>query len=245
MVKNRYIILNPLEKNSGTGGLVVLSADIGKTKVSISVFGSSEKEFEVLIDDLIFVRQFSMTHRIGQFELEKTLEDLGDVVVGLFNRNRELVFFGSTIGVETKEQKERLEIALENKYSIRHFGELARDVIVNGKKTFFDETVLVLLDLFSLGTPDSSLQKLVPHSRWVKIFLEKDVVAVGVVEKNGIVSAVGLAYPVFSKSQTRGEVDSCFSFLPINKLNPEGFGYYVVLQSAKDGSVVTMNAEKG
>ena len=131
-------------------------------------------------------------------------------------------------------------MSLENKYSLKHFGRLAKQAMAKKDKTFFEETIFMLLDLFAFGLPDESLQKLIPSSRWVKVFLEKDVVAVGVVEENGEVSKVGLAFPVISKNQKREEIDSNFSFVPLSAENPNGFGYYVVLQSAKDGKVVPL-----
>ena len=241
MTNNKYIVLNSTN-GSNCGGLAIFSDAIGNTNLSISTFGLKDVENEVVVDDLVFVRQFSLKQKTGQFVIERNINDFSDIVVGIFNKDRRLVLAGSTIGIETKEQRNRLEIALENKCALKHFGELAKQAIVKANKTFFDEVVLLLFDLFACGLPDNNLQKLIPNSKWVKVFCEKDVIAVGVVERNGKLSEVGLAFPVICKRQTRAEIDSNFSFLPLCDQNPNGFGYYVVLQRAKDGVVVPMNA---
>jgi len=242
MSKNKYIVLKSPNAKSGSGGIVVLSDAIGNTSLTISVFGINDSDLELLVDDLVFVRQFSLHQKYCQFKLEKNIDDFTDIVVGVFNKNRELLLVGSTIGIETKEQKERLEIALENKMSLKHFGSIARQAISKKYKTFFDEIIMIVLDLFACGFPDENLQKLIPDSRWVKVFCEKDVIAVGVVESEGKLSEIGLAFPVICKQQKRQEVDSNFAFLPLSENCPNGFGYYVVLQRAKDGTVVPMNA---
>ena len=240
MTKNKYIVLNSVSSNKNSGGLVVLSANLGKTKAYISLFGVQNSKFNILIDDLVQIRQFEFNHKIGEIEIEKSLEDFSEIVIGVFDSAGELVLVGSTIGCETKEQKERLCIALEKKNSLSHFGSLAKNAIKLFNKSFLEETILVILELFEYGVPDLSLEKLVPGSKWVKVFSEKEVIGVGVVEKNGSVESVGLAFPVICKSQKNKSIDCNFTFLPLCANNPNGFGYYIILQSAKDGKVVSM-----
>ena len=244
MTKNKYIVLNPVSGTKNSGGIAVFSQNEASTKLYISLFGIEDSNFEILVDDLVFVRQFTFNHRIGEVEIEKNIEDFTDIVIGVFLKN-ELIFIGSSIGIETCEQRQRLEMALEKKYSLKHFGALAKKAICKMKnRTFFDEIAMILLDLFAVGIPDPDLEKIIKNSRWVKIFFESDVVTVGVVENDGCVSAVGLAYPVIDKNDRRQEIDSAFCFCPLTNTNPNGFGYYIVLQSAKDGSVVPIKSEK-
>ena len=241
VTKNKYIVLNSVSANKNSGGLVVLSAGIGTTKAYISLFGVQGAAFTILVDDLVQVRQFSLNHKVGELEIEKDIDDFVEIVIGVFDSAGELIFVGSTIGIQTKAQKERLCVALEKKDSLSHFGSLAKKAIASYEKSFFDETILVLLELFEYGVPDLCLEKLIPNSKWVKVFSEKEVVGVGVVEKSGRVDSVGLAFPVICKNQKNKNIDSNFSFLPLSNSNPNGFGYYIVLQSAKDGKVVPMH----
>ena len=241
MTGNKYIVLNSVSSNKNSGGLVVFSNSIGNTKVYVSLFGFDSSEYKIVVDDLVQVRQFQINHKIGEFEIEKSLNDFTEIVIGVFEKLGELILVGSTIGIETERQKERLCIALEKKDSLLHFGSLAKKAIMTYDKTFFEETILTILELFAYGVPDLSLEKLIPNSKWVKVFAEKEVVGIGVVEKNGTIESVGLAFPVICKTQKSKNVDSNFSFLPLNKSCPNGFGYYVVLQNAKDGKVVPMH----
>lgn len=246
MENRKYIVLKPTTVSQNAGGIAILSEGVGKTNCYVSLFGVENINNEVLIDDLVSVRQFQMKHKVAEFEIEKLFTDFTDFVIGVFNENKKLVLMGSTLGVESQEQKERLLIALENKHALSHFGELARNVVLKNKtyKTFFEETVLLLFDLFSYGVPDETISGLVPNSKWVKVFSAKEVIGVGIVESGGAISAVGLAYPVMNRNQRKKEIDSCFTFFPLSDTSPNGFGYYIVLQSAKDGSVVSVRSKK-
>ena len=245
MENKKYIVLKPTQINQNCGGIVIITTDENKTACYISLFGVENLNNEVLIDDLVSVRQFSMKHKMEEFEIDKTFSKISDFVVGIFDDNKRLILIGSTIGVESAEKRERLYIALENKQALNHFGKLARDTLQTNRvgKTFFEETILTLLDLFSFGVPDFSISGLIQNSKWVKVFSEKEIIGVGVVENNGNIESIGLAFPVMTKNQKKKEIDNNFKFFPLNASNPNGFGYYIVLQSAKDGSVVPFKAK--
>ncbi|MBO7508390.1 MAG: hypothetical protein J6T39_01955 [Clostridia bacterium] len=246
MENRKYIVLKPTVINQNAGGIVIISESTDKTNCYVSLFGVEPTENIFMFDDLISVRQFEMKHKVAEFEIEKLFSDFSDFVVGIFNQNKKLILTGSTIGIESREQKERLEIALENKNAISHFGNIAREMISkqNKSRTFLDQTITLLLDLFSFGVPDAQISKLIPNSKWVKVFSTKEVVGVGILEKDNKIYAIGLAFPVINKEYKRKEIDDSFCFMPLNKNLPNGFGYYVVFQSAKDGSVIPFEPKK-
>jgi len=236
---SKYIILNPTKENDTMGGVVVFESKNGKASCVVSLFGLKISAPKLLIDDLVNVRQFDIAPGFSEIELDDALAAAKDIVVGVFDGDM-LVATGSSFGLETDEQKQRLCLAIEKKDALSHFKTLAKDAaekFENSKKSFFQNLEFLLFELFAYGVPDSSISKFVPNSKWVKLFLNRDVLGVGVVEKAGEISAVGLAVPVLSKSQKHALVDSSFTFFPQNKTSPNGFGYYIVLQSAKNGAV--------
>ena len=242
----KYIVLSPLNTQNNIGGIVIVSDEIGNTKCCVSLFGVGNEKMELLFDDLVTIRQFKIGNA-SSFEIEKNYNDLSDFVVGVFNSERKLIMIGSTFGIENQEQIERLKIALENKDALKRLGALAKRAIgsFGGGVTFFDSMALTLFELFALGVPDSTIQSIIPNSKWVKIFTHKDVIGVGIVERDGKICAVGLAFPAMSREKPRKEVDENFTFYPISKNMPNGFGYFIVLQDAIDGSVIKSRQKIG
>ena len=251
--KTRYIVLTAPSDKDSIGGVVVLENKNGKTTCFVSLFGVKDLSPILLIDDLVKVRQFEISPSFSEIDLDSAVGFATDIVVGLFDKNKRLLASGSTFGEESPKQRERLAIALEKDGNLEHFMNLAKEVFDVEDKlfaqeqkqkkveepTFLQQTELLLFELFAYGVPDKALSKFVPNSKWVKLFLSSDVVGIGIVEHEGRVSAIGLAFPVLSKAHKHKGVDKSFCFFPQNLENPNGFGYYIVLQDAKDGSVVS------
>lgn len=243
--RTRYIVLTPPNDSEPIGGVMVIETSGAKTSCFVSFFGLGGLQPTILIDDLVKVRQFEVSPSFSEIDLDPAIGLACDLVVGVFSQSKKLLMSGSTFGGETEEQKERLKIALEQDGRLAHFLGLAKEVFAvedqldaEENLTFLQQTEGLLFELFSYGVPDKSLSRFVPNSKWVKIFLKTDVVGVGIVENHGQVTAIGLAFPVLSRKAKHKAVDNNFSFFPQNSANPNGFGYYIVLQHAKDGSVV-------
>ena len=240
--KSKYIILSPLDKKQKIGGVVVIESKNKNISCFVSLFGLEISCPILLIDDLVNVRQFEISSSFSEIDLDFSLNFSTDIVVGLFDKDRHLLATGSTMGFETEEYIERLKISIEKENQLNHYLELAENVFYQKEisTTFLSKLELLLFELFSYGYPDFLLSKFIPNSKWVKIFLKNDVIGIGIVEKNNRVNAVGLAFPVFSKNQHRGEIDGNFTFFPQNEKKPNGFGYYVVLQDSVDGHVLKL-----
>ena len=245
--KDRFIILSSPNDKELVGGVVVVETVNKKSTCFVSLYGVNDFNPILLIDDLVKVRQFEISKNFSEIDLDPAVGFATDLVVGLFNNKKNLIASGSTFGEETEENRERLKIAIEKDDRLAHFLNLAKNVVDNDlvlsqkqNNTFLDKTQALLFELFAYGIPDKSLARFVPNSFWVKLFLKTDVVGVGIVQTAGNITGVGLAFPVLSKNYKHKAVDENFVFFPQNLSNPEGFGYYIVLQNASDGSIVNI-----
>ena len=115
----------------------------------------------------------------------------------------------------------------------------AREPKIKGRKLTFYERIADKIDeLFSRGERDETLEKLLPQTKWVRVdYTETKRFFVGLIgEKPDYVCYAlpgSFAVPV---PAYLGEA----SFLPLDSLDPEGKGYWLLYQNADDGSSVEM-----
>lgn len=260
MKKNKYIILDSTT-SAPLGGLVIISQTPANTTMCVNLYGIKFMCPSLVLDDGVSTREFSISPTMSEIDLDPALQFASDFVVGIFDSNNNLVAQGSTFGFETPQQIEHIKLAKQNPSQLQHFGELIKQVlnakegslVLNknaesepkttgpvSKPTFLSETLLLLFDLFAVGTPDKMLSKIIPNSKWVKVVLPNQIVAVGITFDSAEIVSVGLAYPALSKQQKPSQADGYFTFVPLRPENQNGFGYFVVLQSAKTGGVISI-----
>lgn len=93
--------------------------------------------------------------------------------------------------------------------------------------------------IFSKFPKENNLSLLFPQSRWAKINYSDDkYYVVGVIKEKGVEKYICYGVPATYSPTPPKALDGYCSFIPLSIFNFKGEGYWMMFQSAKDGSCV-------
>lgn len=111
----------------------------------------------------------------------------------------------------------------------------------NEKPIFIDKLRPQIDKLFANNPLEDNLQKLIPSSKWVKVEYEEDgdYFVFGLLyDEDGNVRYVCYGVPAVFEEQPPQELSGYPMWLPLNKENEHGFGYWLTYQDATTGEPI-------
>lgn len=92
-----------------------------------------------------------------------------------------------------------------------------------------------LEETLTINPTEADLERLIPESRWVKVYYEgDDYYVIGEIRENGEPRLVGYGVPGVESVEPPAEVRGVTDFLPVN----DTFGYWLLFQSADNGEIL-------
>lgn len=147
-------------------------------------------------------------------------------------------FFENAGSVESLAKEEKKE---PSKIEEPRKEEKKEEVKTENEILFFDKLKPQIDKLFEDNPVEDSLQTLIPSSKWVKVDYENDgdFYVFGLLyDEDGSVRYVCYGVPAVFEEEPPKELAGYPIWLPLNKNNKEGFGYWLTYQDASTGEPV-------
>lgn len=131
----------------------------------------------------------------------------------------------------------------ENKNLVLSNEENIEDVEENNdtaqKNNFYQEMKAHLDKIFEEGEEESYLESLIGQSKWVKVKLSKgEYYVVGIIWEDDEIKYICYGVPGVYDKQPPKELSGFPVWFPLDKENPNGFGYWLSYQDAESGESV-------
>ncbi|MCK9574499.1 MAG: hypothetical protein WCX32_03260 [Clostridia bacterium] len=112
------------------------------------------------------------------------------------------------------------------------------------KTNFFNIISLQIDTLFEKYPPETILQELLPNSKWVKVDYEGkgDYYAIGLLYQEDKIKYIAYAVPSEVAGNQPDELKGISQWFPINVMEPNGKGYFIMYQDADSGDGVAFNS---
>lgn len=137
--------------------------------------------------------------------------------------------------IENVEQKVKSDEENENLKKDMEVGEEKED-----EETFFLRLKPQIDKLFEKNPAETNLEEMFPSSKWVKVEYEDDgdFYVFGLIYQDNEVKYVCYGVPAVYEKEPPKELSGYPIFIPLNKEDKEGFGYYITYQDAETGEPI-------
>lgn len=110
------------------------------------------------------------------------------------------------------------------------------------KSEFLNSVENQINQLLNTYEEEKALEEIIPSSKFVKVDLENNgnFYIFGVIYENGEIKYIVYGIPGEYNVKPDDEYSKFYQWLPLNKENPEGYGYYLMYQEAVSGEQVEM-----
>lgn len=137
--------------------------------------------------------------------------------------------------IENVEQKVKSVDENENLKKDMEEGEEKED-----EETFFLRLKPQIDKLFEKNPTETNLEEMFPSSKWVKVEYEDDgdFYVFGLIYQDNEVKYVCYGVPAVYEKEPPKELSGYPIFIPLNKEDKEGFGYYITYQDAETGEPI-------
>lgn len=137
--------------------------------------------------------------------------------------------------IENVEQKVKSDEENENLKKDMEVGEGKED-----EETFFLRLKPQIDKLFEKNPAETNLEEMFPSSKWVKVEYEDDgdFYVFGLIYQDNEVKYVCYGVPAVYENEPPKELSGYPIFIPLNKEDKEGFGYYITYQDAETGEPI-------
>lgn len=142
--------------------------------------------------------------------------------------------------IENVEQKVKSDEENENLKKDMEVGEEKED-----EETFFLRLKPQIDKLFEKNPTETNLEEMFPSSKWVKVEYEDDgdFYVFGLIYQDNEVKYVCYGVPAVYEKEPPKELSGYPIFIPLNKEDKEGFGYYITYQDAETGEPIRVVME--
>ncbi len=172
--------------------------------------------------------------RVQKFERGKTLQNGADFADNAFeSAQKEKV-------VNFKQDSNKKNFEQSAKQTEQHSGDKAPQQEVK-KANFVDRLMPQIDKLFQTNPIEDNLQSLIPSSKWVKVDYEDDgdFFVFGLLYgEDGDIKFVCYGVPAVFEEEPPQELSGFPIWLPLDKNNAKGFGYWLTYQDAATGEPV-------
>ena len=119
---------------------------------------------------------------------------------------------------------------------------------LDNKTEFFKSVENQINELLNTYEEEKALEEIIPFSKFVKVDLENNgnFYIFGVIYENNSSDMKYIVYGIPGEFSVKpdDEYKNLYQWLPLNSCNPEGYGYYLMYQDAKQGNQIEMIIEE-
>lgn len=154
-----------------------------------------------------------------------------------FEKHDQTILQGENVNFEKSQEENNL---FETRNVDKNDSETNENT-ANEKPIFIDKLRPQIDKLFANNPLEDNLQKLIPSSKWVKVEYEDDgdYFVFGLLyDEDGNVRYVCYGVPAVFEEQPPQELSGYPMWLPLNKENEHGFGYWLTYQDATTGEPI-------
>ena len=106
-------------------------------------------------------------------------------------------------------------------------------------KPYYEKIKNELEELFKKHNHEILLEKLISQSKFCKIIYEENkYYVVGLIYENHVPQFICYGIPSYNKNEPPRQLKGFSSYIPTNPNNPKELGYWIMYQSAEDGSTI-------
>lgn len=154
--------------------------------------------------------------------------------------NDERISNADACATSASQEKTRTDATRENFLQDEKLDDYRQDY--TAQSTFFSAKRKEINELFESCESEPTLAKVIPDSRWVKVYYDKNKhYVVGVVKEKGKEKYICYGVPSKYSAYPPSELASYCSFIPLSIFDLKGDGYWMMFQSAENGECVKFN----
>lgn len=112
----------------------------------------------------------------------------------------------------------------------------------SAENPYFKTVRKELEDIFNKFKKEEALERVIPESKWVKIFFsEEKYYVVGLVKEDNTLKYICYGVPSFFSENPPDALKGFCSFVPLSVIKPKGNGYWMMFQDAISGECVNLD----